>query len=171
MKQACTAPDILFSLYLCFNVCIIRIFLCSYMWEQATVASITLVSVVVCWTANCSFVKRCDYTLCWRHNGRDGVSNDQPHDCLLNRLFRHRSKETAKLRVTGLCVGTSPVTGEFPAQIASNAEYVSIWWRHHESNPAKNYIIGTAAASKGNSIHWGWVTHLSHSQLILYGFS
>ena len=23
----------------------------------------------------------------WRHNGVDGVSNHQPHDCLLNRLF------------------------------------------------------------------------------------
>ena len=23
-------------------------------------------------------------------------------------------------------------TGEFPAQMASNAENVSIWWRHHE---------------------------------------
>ena len=34
-------------------------------------------------------------------------------------------------RVTGLCVGNSPVTGEFPAQMASNAENVSIWWRHH----------------------------------------
>ena len=26
----------------------------------------------------------------------------------------------------------SPVTGEFPAQRASNAENFSIWWRHHE---------------------------------------
>ena len=26
----------------------------------------------------------------------------------------------------------SPVTGEFPAQMASNAESVSIWWRHHD---------------------------------------
>ena len=43
-------------------------------------------------------------TLQWRHNGRDGVSNHQPHDCLLNRLFRRRSKKTSKLRVTGLCV-------------------------------------------------------------------
>ena len=25
----------------------------------------------------------------------------------------------------------SPVTGEFPAQRASNAENVDIWWRHH----------------------------------------
>ena len=67
-----------------------------------------------------------------RNNGRDGVSNHQPHHCLLNSLFRCRSKKTSKLRVTGLCVGNSPITGEFPAQRASNAESVSIWWRHHE---------------------------------------
>ena len=28
----------------------------------------------------------------------------------------------SKLHVTGLCAGISPVTGEFPAQRASNAE-------------------------------------------------
>ena len=67
----------------------------------------------------------------WRHNGRDSVSNPQPHDCLLNRLFRRRSKKTSKLHVTGLCAGNSPGTGEFPAQMASYAENVSIWWRHH----------------------------------------
>ena len=39
----------------------------------------------------------------WRQNGRDSVSNHQPHDCLLNRLFRRRSKKTSKLRVTDLC--------------------------------------------------------------------
>ena len=67
----------------------------------------------------------------WRHNGRHSVSNHQPHDCFLNRLFRRRSKKTSKLRVTGLCAGNSPGTGEFPAQMASNTEKVSIWWRHH----------------------------------------
>ena len=67
----------------------------------------------------------------WHHNGRDGVSNHQPHHCLLNHVFRHRSKKTSKLRVTGLCAGNSPVIGEFPAQMASNAENISIWWRHH----------------------------------------
>ena len=41
------------------------------------------------------------------------------------------SKKTSKLHVTGLCEGNPPVTGEFPAQRASNAENVSIWWRHH----------------------------------------
>ena len=44
----------------------------------------------------------------WRHNGRDSVSNHQPRDCLLNRLFRRRSHKTSKLRVTGLCAGNSP---------------------------------------------------------------
>ena len=70
-------------------------------------------------------------SLQWRHNRRDCVSNHQPHDCFLNRLFRHRSKKTSKLRVTGLCAGNSPEAGEFPAQMASNAENVSIWWRRH----------------------------------------
>ena len=73
-------------------------------------------------------------SLQWRHNERDSVSNQQPHDCLLNRLFRRRSKKTSKLRVTGLCAGNSPGTGEFPAQMASNAENVSIWWRHHDES-------------------------------------
>ena len=33
-------------------------------------------------------------TLHWRHNDHDGVSNQQPHGCLLNRLFGRRSKKT-----------------------------------------------------------------------------
>ena len=70
-------------------------------------------------------------SLRWRHNDHAGVSNHQPHGCLLNRLFRRKSKKTSKLRVTGLCAGNSPGTGEFPAQMASYAENVSIWWRHH----------------------------------------
>ena len=49
----------------------------------------------------------------WRHNEYDGVSNHQPLDCLLNRLFGCRSKNTSH------------------AQMTSNAENVSIWWRHH----------------------------------------
>ena len=33
------------------------------------------------------------HTLQWRHNGRDCASNHKPHDCLLYRLFRYRSKK------------------------------------------------------------------------------
>ena len=79
----------------------------------------------------CQFYGHQTTSLKWRHNDRDGVSNHQPHDCLLNRLFRRKSKKTSKLRVTGLCEGNSPMTGEFPTQRTSNAENISIWWRHH----------------------------------------
>ena len=66
-----------------------------------------------------------------RHNRRDSVSNHQHHDCLLNRLFRRRSKKSSKFCVTGHCAGNSPGTGEFPAQMASYVENVSIRWRHY----------------------------------------
>ena len=60
---------------------------------------------------------------------RDGVSYHRRLDCLLNRLFRCRSKKSSKLRVTCLFEGNSQETCEFPAQRASNAENVSNWWR------------------------------------------
>ena len=91
-------------------------------------------------------------TLQWSHNGRDGISNHQPHDCLLNRLFRCRAKNASKVRATGLCEGYSPGSVEFPAQMSSNAENVSIWWRHHghlimqvkpSSQAAKSCIVVT----------------------------
>ena len=70
-------------------------------------------------------------TLQWRHNKCYGVSNHRCIGCLLNRLFRRRTKKTSKVRATGLCEGNSPVTGEFPAQRASKMETASIWWRRH----------------------------------------
>ena len=84
--------------------------------------------VVVIWSV---FVGSCDVftSLQWHHNER--ISNHQHLYCLLNHLFRHRSKKTSKLRVTGLCEGNSPLTGEFPIQRVSNVENVSIWWHHH----------------------------------------
>ena len=64
----------------------------------------------------------------WRHNGCDCVSNHRRLPCLLYRVFFQAKKERSKLRPTVLC----EVTGEFPAQRASNAENISIWRRHHE---------------------------------------
>ena len=63
--------------------------------------------------------------------------------CLLNCSFRRRSKKTSKLWVTGLCAGNSPVTSEFPAQMASNSENVFIWWHHvlAHSNSIKHIKI------------------------------
>ena len=93
-------------------------------------------------------------SLQWRHNERDGVSKHRRLDCWLKRLFRRRSKKTLKLRVTGLCEGNSPVTGEFPSQRASNAENVSIWWRHHDicSTTLKLHSLRRFTFKKGRNI-------------------
>ena len=68
-------------------------------------------------------------SLQWRRNERDGVSNRWCLDCLFNPLFRHRSKKTSKLRVTGLC--------EYHVVVSPNNEPVArwmfpFWWLHHD---------------------------------------
>ena len=118
-------------------------------------------------------------SLQWRHNKHDGVSNRQPHDSLLNHLFRPRSKKTSKLRVTGLCAGNSPVTVKFPTQRANNAENVPYYdvimihasnraqWakvsRHNESCllfdwkllvPNENTIVAIASPGCETSAHY-----------------
>ena len=65
----------------------------------------------------------------WRHNGRHGISNPPASRLFTQPFIQTQIKETSKLRVNGLCAGNSPGIG-FPAQMASNAENVSIWWRH-----------------------------------------
>ena len=120
-----------------------------------------------------SFPPNSQFSLQWRHNEHDCVSDYQPRDCLLNRLIRRRSKKISKLRVTGLCVGNSPVTGEFRAQKASNAENVSIWWRHHvlisntavvhwTSHPYLTGVTKVTAAAKYDVFH-----HIWHNQTCL----
>ena len=77
----------------------------------------------------------------WISTGHGYISVDitvKLLECLFNRLFRRRSRQTSTLRVAGLCEGNSPVTGELPSLRASNAGNVSIWWRHHHhGNDAK----------------------------------
>ena len=47
-------------------------------------------------------------------------------------FFRRGPKKTSKLHVIGLCEGNAPMTGEFPAQRASNAGNVFISWRSED---------------------------------------
>ena len=63
-------------------------------------------------------------SLQWRHNGRGGVSNHQPHDWLLNRLF---STDQIKHQSSALLAFVRGIH-RWPAQMASNAENVSIRW-------------------------------------------
>ena len=70
-------------------------------------------------------------TLQWRHNGRDGgsITGVSIVCSTVGSGGDQRKHQSSALLVLG--VGNSPVTGEFPAQRASKAENVSIWWRHH----------------------------------------
>ena len=54
------------------------------------------------------------YALQWRHNEPDCVSNHQPHDCLLNRLFRHRSKKHQSSASLAFVRGIHRGTVNFP---------------------------------------------------------
>ena len=133
------------------------------------------VFVAVCYTGICGecydILKRKNdkciviNTLLWRHNGRDGVSNRQPHNCLLNRSVRRRSKKT---RVSGLYSGISSVIGEFPAQTASNAENAAfddvivivriICFSLHRSNAYMRLKAGSfrikLCTFKNNDLNW-----------------
>ena len=79
-----------------------------------------------------------------RHNERDSVSNHQPHDCLLNRLFKAQIKENIE------APRHWPLWEEFtgdrwiPRTKASSAENASIWWRHHASKYSYVWAISSA---------------------------
>ena len=93
------------------------------------------------------------YSLQWRHNKRDGISNRRRLDCLLNRLFMRKSKKTPKIRYTGLCEGNPPVTGGFPSQRTNNAEksfrlMTSSCWRNLRC------FTGSCHASDKTSPKW-----------------
>ena len=57
---------------------------------------------------SCNNSEHDSLSLQWCQNGHSGVSNHQPHNCLLNSLFRRISKKTSKLHVTGLFAVNSP---------------------------------------------------------------
>ena len=91
----------------------------------------------------------------WRHNERNGVSNHRRIDCLLKRLFGRRSK----LRVTGLCEGNSPVTGEFLSQRASTAENIPVRWFHYESS---QWLLMPGLLVKTYHIYYWWSLIKTH---------
>ena len=105
-----------------------------FMWDAITNPCPNLKEVLVCQSSLTATVMESNILNClgghcslqWRHNEHDGVSNHQPHDCLLNRLFKAQIKENIK------APRHWPLCGEFtghrwiPAQRTSNAENVSM---------------------------------------------
>ena len=90
----------------------------NYWMKYATVSSDTDVEIHVWYRESRDKLTR----NCW--------TNHRSFDfCLTASVDSHQRH--IKVCISGLYVGNSSVTGELPAQRASNAEKVSIWWRHH----------------------------------------
>ena len=81
-------------------------------------------SVCVGWTARLEYITMTSQWARWHLKS--------PASLLFAQLLvQAQLKKHQKVRVIGFCVRNSLVIGEFPTQKASNAENVSIWWRHH----------------------------------------
>ena len=95
----------------------------------------------------------------------DGDSNHRRLDCLRNRLFRRKSKKTAKLRVTGLCEGNSPVNGPvtrkvFPfgdviMRIQPNILWLNRQWHVPRWQCVTRKLIGLSYFWKEIPFGWG----------------
>ena len=83
---------------------------------------------------------------------------------------RRRLKKTSKLRITGLCAGNSPGTGEFPAQMVSNTENVSIWWRHHDTNTYMCHMTSVSShiKSEQSGHHFAHIFKYTSSKNIFF---
>ena len=92
--------------------------LCSH-WQHRRLSTCQNDNICCCHSWQSWHHDSCQFsviTLQWHHNEHDGVSNHLCLNCLLNHLFRHRSKKTLKLSVTGLCAGNPLVPGGFSSQ-------------------------------------------------------
>ena len=90
-----------------------------------------------------SYELRIMYSLQWRHNESDCVTNNRHYDYLLNRFFRRRSKKTFKLVspafVRGIHLWTldsphkGPIMGKY-FNLMTSLCYDDVTWRHVVSN-------------------------------------
>ena len=81
------------------------------------------------------------HTLQWRHNKRDGVSSHQPHDCLLNRLFKAQIKENIKAPHHWPLWGEFTGDGGFPHTKGQQVQVIDAL--HKIKSPAKFFMEWT----------------------------
>ena len=106
--------------------------------RESVAMSLTMISRIILFSVLCGFA------LHWRHNDRDGVSNHRRLDCLLNHLFKRRSKKASKLRVTG--GGDVTVLKRHHTIIWSNDALArNIWLNYEGRRPEFNHNGGYAA--------------------------
>ena len=96
------------------------------------------------------------FPLQWRHNERVGSQiTGVSIFCLTvcSGADQRNSQSSASLALWG----NSPVTAEFLAEMASNVEHASIWWRHHEKQ--RNIALSSYINSYEIQLaHYNWST-------------
>ena len=100
------------------------------------------------WWWDRKFIRVTSYWARWRLKS--------PASRLFTQSFvQARIKENIKAKCHWTLWGYSPVIGEFPAQWASNAETVSIWWPHHVSGMCIGKCNGCWCRSDGiDNVEW-----------------
>ena len=83
----------------------------------------------VIWSHLENAIRKIYATLRWRHNGRDGVTSLA---IVYSTVYWGADQRKHQSFPSLAFLRGSPVTGEFPAQMASHAENIFIWWRHHD---------------------------------------
>ena len=103
------------------------------------------------------------YALQWRHNGRDSVSNHQPHDCLFNRLFRRRSRKHQSLASLAFVRGIHRWIHRTNGQLRGKCFHLMTW----------SWICATQwrsyAQCRRNVAHKSHKSRKSISNVSLYG--
>ena len=115
----------------------------------------------------CHIIHR--WSLQWRHDEHDDVSNHQSQDCFLNRFFKIKENIKA-LRHWPVC-GNSSVTGESPAQRVSYAKNVCIWWRHHVTSWHGDNFRMNGPLWGEQPVNNGFPFHICQSFDIFFDFS
>ena len=122
------------------------------------------------WTMGATLLDDCYISGCLHYN--DVIMGpwrfkSPPSPLFTQPFIQAQIKENIKLRITGLCAGNSPVTGEFPTQRASNAEHVSIWRRHHIKICTLHDAYKLMEAKWSYKIHGCTVSHIIQSPYLL----
>ena len=104
-------------------------------------------SIVHKWWSKCNTHR--PQSLQWCHNERHGISNHRHFDCLLNRLFRGKSKKTSKLHVTGLWICGTCFRRRFTDHVAHDRETCSSTFAKPAGRHCNCYSTATAGQGTG----------------------
>ena len=108
-------------------------------------------------------------TLRWRHNGHDGISNDQPHHCLLNRFFgavQRKHQSSVSLALCGNSPGpvNSPHKWPVMRKMVPFDDVIMACWLmvpSHSLNQCWLVICKVLWHSFEGKFHWRYPSHQS----------